>query len=234
MARKTLPPRGPRLELCGDLSVAFVNTTSARENNRQQGVGDYGELLAWARAVGVLSALEAERLSVRASERPELAEEVWARAAKLRSALFRLFLAVMAGRELPRDDLEAITDAFHDAMTARRMVSGDEGVSWIWAGDENVLDRMFWPVLSAATELLVSLRGRPHVRQCAAEGCTLFFIDRGRRQQKRWCEMKTCGRRVKSLRFYYRKGRAVRMRQMDELHGPGRRRRRVSKRTRSK
>lgn len=234
MARKPLPPRGPRLDLAGDLGVAFVNTAGAREDNYQQGVGSYKELLAWSRAVDVLSALDVERLSRRAAEHPELADEVWARAAKLRSILFRLFLAVMTGKELPREDLDAIVDAHHQALAARRLIAGEEGVSWIWAGDEDALDRMLWPILHSAIELLISLEGRPQVRQCAAKGCTLFFVDRGKKQQKRWCEMRTCGRRAKSLDYYYRRGRAARMAEMDKIFGPGRRRRRPSKAPKSK
>jgi len=206
MARKPRPPRGPQLELAGALPVAFVNTAGARKDNRQQGVASYAELIAWGRQVGVLSALEAERLRLRAAARPAEAQEVFGVAAKLRALLFRLFLAVATGKELPEGDLAALSDALDAALPAVRLARGEGGVEWGWAGDPDALDRVLWPVLLSAAELLISLENRPHVKQCAAEGCTLFFVDRTPSGRRRWCEMKTCGNRAKSLRYYHRTG----------------------------
>ena len=52
MPKKSLPPRGPQLELAGDLSVAFVNTAGARDKKRQQPVTTYAELLIWSKQAG--------------------------------------------------------------------------------------------------------------------------------------------------------------------------------------
>ncbi len=42
MAKRTLLPRSPQLELAGgELSVAFLNTAGARPDNRQLGVSSY-------------------------------------------------------------------------------------------------------------------------------------------------------------------------------------------------
>lgn len=228
MARKPLRPRGPQPELAGDLCVAFVNTAGARKKNRQQGIESYRDLLAWAQAVDAVSSLEAERLGRRAAEQPQRAELVWGQARALRSALFRLFLAVMSEKELPVGDLDLINDALGRTLEAARMVPSEKGLRLGWVGDEDALDRVLWPVLHAAMNLLLSLEGRPHVRQCAASGCKLFFVDRSPSGKRSWCE-KICANRTKSLTFYYRTGRAERMRRMDYIHGPNRRRRRPGK-----
>ena len=65
-------------------------------------------------------------------------------------------------------------------------------------------------LLHFPAELLISLQGHPHVRQCAAPDCALFFVDRSPSGRKRWCEMKTCGNRVKSLRYYHKTGKKER------------------------
>ncbi len=156
-----------------------------------------------------LEALEAERLRRRAAEEPEAAAAAFALVKKLRSALFRIFLAVSNREELPADDLDVVSAALARAAPSTRLVKGEKGVTWSWAGDEDALDRMLWPVLLSAADLLISLEGRPHVRQCAAEGCTLFFVDRTPTGQRRWCEMKTCGNRAKALRYYHRRGKHV-------------------------
>ncbi|MCP5110919.1 MAG: hypothetical protein GY953_08805 [bacterium] len=200
MARKHPPPRGPQLDLAGNLSVAFVNTVGARDDNRQLGISSYPELLAWSQQAGTLSALEAERLRQRALEQPEAAAAAYEQVAAVRLNLFELFRATAMERQLPDKDLRAANEALRDALPALRMVPAEQGITWGWAGDENALDRMLWPMLFSAAELLIAAQGRPYVRQCAFKGCLLFFIDRSPSGQRRWCEMKTCGNRAKAQR----------------------------------
>ncbi len=138
------------------------------------------------------------------------------RIAKLRSSLFRVFRAIATGNELPDDDLDLVSEALVAAMPAIRLVRGEDGVTVGWAGDEDALDRMIWPVLFSTMELLTSLEGQPHVRQCAAPGCNLFFVDRTPTHRRRWCERRTCGSRTKSLRYYHKTGKHNRGR--DWLH----------------
>ncbi len=185
--------------------MAFVNTTGARDDNQQLGIGSYPELLAWSQAAGVLSVPEAERLRRRAAAAPEEAAAAFARVAKVRLSLFRIFLATGAGRELPEEDLAAVNEALGAALPALRMARAEQGVTWGWAGDEDALDRMLWPVLLSAAELLVAAEGRPHVRQCALKGCRLFFVDRSPSGQRKWCDMKTCGNRAKAARHRNRR-----------------------------
>jgi len=214
MARKKPPPRSPQLKLAGAFCVAFVNTAGARPDNGQQGVEDYGELVTWGQQAGVVSALEAERLRRLATERPADATAVLARAASLRVVLSRLFLAMMRGKDLPRPGLDAFNAALREALPALRVVPGEIGVTWGWEGDEEALDRVLWPVAHSAAETLIAAAGRPHVRQCAARGCRLWFVDRSPSGQRRWCEMKTCGNRAKTRTYYERKGRRERAERM--------------------
>ena len=88
--RKPPPPRGPQLELAGELCVTFVNTAGARADNRRQGVSSFAELVTWSREVGIVSAHEAERLRRRAAERP--AEAAFARAAKILAGMSLAFI----------------------------------------------------------------------------------------------------------------------------------------------
>ncbi|MEM7356914.1 MAG: CGNR zinc finger domain-containing protein [Acidobacteriota bacterium] len=210
MSKNKKLTRGPQLELAGDLSVAFVNTAAAREKNRQQGVSTYHELLVWSQQVGILQAAQAERLWTAAGDRPEAAAAALQRVLTARAALARLFIALQTQGEMPPGDLGLVNEALGEGMSAARLVPGEEGLVWGWAGDENALERPLWPALHAGAELLISTGGQPHVRQCALSGCRLFFIDRSRARQRRWCDMKTCGNRAKSLRFYRKTGKAAR------------------------
>lgn len=186
--------------------MAFVNTGSARPENRQQGAESYAELVAWGREVGVLSPDEAKRLLRRAGETPADAAATFARAAKLRFALARLFNAMTMAEEPPRAGLDGLNAAMKEAMPALRVVPGEAGVVWGWEGDDDDLGRVLWPVVLSAAETLIAAAGRPHVRQCAAKGCRLYFVDRGPKRQRRWCDMKVCGNRAKVSRHYRRQG----------------------------
>ena len=218
MAEKKKPPRGPQLELAGGhLAVAFVNTAAAAKGNRQMGLDGYEDLLTWGLRVGVLQAAGAERLRRRAAEHPEEAKKVYAWAIRLRITIARLFAAVAMQSELPAAELRAFNDALERALAPMRLVSGGEWLRWGWTGDEDALDRMLWPVLHAAAELLISVEGRPHIRQCARRGCLLYFIDRTPAGRRRWCEMKTCGNRAKAMRYYLRTGRKTRQDKMRRL-----------------
>ncbi|MCP3959093.1 MAG: hypothetical protein GY719_14680, partial [bacterium] len=69
--------------------------------------------------------------------------------------------------------------------------------------DGDNLDRMLWPVASSAGDLL-STKHHRNVRQCAGEGCDLLFVDRSGGSPRKWCSMRACGNKVKSLRHYHR------------------------------
>ena len=206
MPKKTPTRRDPQLALAGSLCVAFVNTAGAREINRQAGAATYAELLSWSLSAGVLPAAEVERLRLRAAEESAEARAVFAWASEFRSALARIFLAVGAGKTATPKDLATVSDAWIATLPAVRLVPDDPGIDFAWNGNHDALDRVLWPVLQSAVDLLRSLDGRPHVRQCAAEKCELFFLDSTRVGKRRWCEMKSCGRRANSLRHYHRSG----------------------------
>ena len=91
------------------------------------------------------------------------------------------------------------------------LVAADKGAAWGWAGDRDALDSLLSPILSSALEVMAVAGGRPYVRQCAAEGCRLFFVDRSPSGRRRWCEKKTCGHRAANLRYYHRRGKHERV-----------------------
>ena len=210
--RRPLPPRGPQLELAGAPCVAFVNTAGARPENRQQGVSNLAEFLVWCQKVGTLSSAAAERLGRRAAERPREAEAAFAKVAGLRAELVRLFAATWREEPLTQENLAAVNEALAPFLPDLRLVPAEKGVAWDWTGNADALDRALWPILQSATEVLIAAEGRPQVRRCAAEGCNLFFLDRSPSGHRVWCEMKTCGNRMKNLRYARRRGKGLRRR----------------------
>ena len=211
MPRKKPPrPRGPQLELAGALCVAFVNTSGARPQNRQQGVSNVADLVTWGREVEIVSAQEAERLRRWAAERPTEAKAELARVTTIRAGLARIFIAGQRQEPAHEGDLDVLNRTVAESSLALQLVATDSGASWGWAGGDDELDALLSPILSSAVEVMNAAAGRPHVRQCAGEGCRLFFVDRSPTGQRVWCE-KSCGHRVANLRYWRRRGKKRRV-----------------------
>jgi predicted RNA-binding Zn ribbon-like protein len=125
------------------------------------------------------------------------------RAVDLRDTLFALFSAVAERRPLPADDLARLDRLAHEASKRRALIPSGNGATWERQADEGELDSMLWPVVEAAALLLTSDRVA-RIRVCEGENCSRLFIDNSRRQNRRWCDMATCGNRAKARRHYAR------------------------------
>jgi len=190
----------------GALCLDFANTVRNRgREDETDRLADYRLLLAWAEQAGLLDSGRADALKRQAARRPRAAAAALKRAVTLRDALFGVFSAVAAGREPHAMDFQPFNDFLVRAVPHLRLAHTSGGARWTWSGDEENLDGFLWPVAWSAAELLTSCDlGR--VCECGAEDCRWLFIDTSRNRSRRWCDMKTCGNRVKARR-HYRKSR---------------------------
>ena len=87
-------------------------------------------------------------------------------------------------------------------MDRARLVPTRGGVAWAWADDDGALDRVLWPVVWSAVELLTSADlGR--IKECPGGGegpCAWLFVDTSKNAIRRWCSMAECGGEAKSRR----------------------------------
>ncbi len=214
MPSKKKTPRGPQLKIAGAISVAFVNTASARDKNRQVTVDSYATLVTWSQEAELLSMEAAERLRRRAAIVPKETEAVFDQARNLRNAFTRLFVAREQAEIADASDLAVVHQALDELTPPMRLIANGPNLVRHWVIQEDSLDPMLWPILQSATELLTS---ETRVGRCAAPGCDLMFVDDAPRGPRRWCEAKTCGNRMKSLRYYHRKGKESRRGRKDWL-----------------
>ena len=208
MAKKS-KKKGPRaLERAGALCLAFANTGVPRRDDRRKDskapasmpLKRYDELITWSQRMGVLNANLAERLRRVAAERPEEAAAVLAHAVRLRAAITRIFTSLVLSEEPESRDLAAV----NGHLQLRRAVPAGDGFDWGWPGDDDALDRPLWALAQSAAELLIS-DDRKQVGQCGARGCFQLFVRRSPRRI--WCDMSTCGNRMKGRRYQkYLKG----------------------------
>jgi predicted RNA-binding Zn ribbon-like protein len=136
-------------------------------------------------------------------------EQTLAAAHELRHGLHELLLGV-ARHEFPTDDEIAWLNAWlrdcHDHLLFAPS-SGD--AAWKWAADTTGAGfdpglAMLGLVVLSAVDLLQS-SDRSLLRVCANDRCGWLFVDRSRKHNRRWCEMRECGGRSKARRYQSRR-----------------------------
>jgi predicted RNA-binding Zn ribbon-like protein len=198
------------LELIGGAPcLDFANTVSTRiEAQRREYLTNYRELVAWSQHAQLLSMEDAQSLLHTACHHPDRAAAVLERAIALRETLYRVFAALAHDREPQDGDLMALNTALQQALSRSKIQLSAAGFEWSWAVARSDLDRMLWPIVRSAAELLTS-EDLGRVSQCARDGCDWLFVDASKNHSRRWCSMDVCGSRVKARRYYRRKKHAA-------------------------
>jgi len=197
------PERAPFKLLGGRLCLDFVDTVNWDSPRRaRERFYSFADLVDWAQFMEQVSDSQAERLRGAAARRPAEAKTIYRQAIDLRATLHRIFGAVAAGQPPDSDDLAGLNAALAAAMPHLRLRPGADHFEWGWS-DELLLDRVLWPVVRSAAELLTS-KELDRVGQCAGESCGWLFLDTSRNRSRRWCEMEHCGNRAKARRHYRR------------------------------
>jgi predicted RNA-binding Zn ribbon-like protein len=190
------------LTLTGQVSLDLVNTVDWRaSSDPKELLNSYSDLVRWGRHTGLLKEREARTLALEAAKHPKKASAVLKRALALRETLFRVFSAIMDGRQAEAADIESLNLSLSDALSRLRLRPASEGYQWEWTGGDADLERVLWPVVRAAGELLTSEQ-LSLLRQCPGDGCAWLFLDTSRNKSRRWCTMEVCGNRSKARRHY--------------------------------
>ena len=186
--------------LCLDFTNTVKDTASSRELP-----SNYEELVAWSQQAGILSSEETEQLLDKAARRPAEAAMAFQRAVVLRETLFRIFLRIVKDQEVEESDMDTLNTMLAETMLHARLVPKGKCCEWSWMAQHDVLDRMLWPVIRSAADLLTS-EELWAVKTCASDDCSWLFLDTSKNQSRRWCAMKDCGNRAKVRNFRARGG----------------------------
>lgn len=187
----------------GDLALDLANTLSRRRTPEpREDLREYEDLVAWGLQARTLTSAEAAGLRRRAAESPRAARAALLRARAVREAVFDVFSALAEARPVPSTGLARLNAALPDALARLRLEPAGAGAEWAWS-EGAALDRVFWPAVRAAGDLLTG-PDRERVRECGARDCAWLFVDRSRNGTRRWCDMAVCGNREKARRFQTR------------------------------
>ena len=189
----------------------FVNTVKGRVSagGRRGGrdfadqiVGErltsFAAFVGWARLAGVVDAREAASLDRDALAATREADAVLRRAIALREAMYRLFKAAVERWSAREEDVATLNAEIQLARAHEHIVMSPRP-GWVW-DDTSSLDRVMWPIVRSAADLLTSPELR-RIGQCPGEECGWLFLDTSRSGRRQWCEMATCGTLAKVRRF---------------------------------
>lgn len=190
----------------GALALDFVNTTESRSaagGVEGERLVSYESLVRWGGLAGALGQREVRTLSHAASSRPAKASGVLRRAIAVREVMYRVFTAAMDGRTPGTADLDALNRELR-IVRAHECLGPGPPFTWRWDPDPTALDRVLWPVVRSAGELLTG-PSLHRIRQCPGEACGWLFLDVSRSGRRQWCDMAVCGNLAKVRRFRKRR-----------------------------
>ncbi len=184
----------PALELVNTLDLRF----SAQALDL---IPTYKDLLRFAIQLDLLTAEQARKLGRSVDEKE--AQRVLASTVELREALAAVFYGRMEGGKVPAAQMHILEQQFHAAAVHRRLLAGDAHLEWSWSGVERQAEIPLWMLAQAAADLLVSSDAEL-VKDCGDPTCRWLFLDVSKNHTRRWCDMKTCGNRMKARRHHAR------------------------------
>ncbi len=190
----------PQFDLSGGwLCLDFANTCVRPSSDAQERLQTYGDLVAFARQAGALGDAEAARRAHAGARRPAGAALALDEARRLRGAIFRLFSGAVAGRPPDAADVTVVNDVLARSTGHLRLASTGERFVLETVEPDEAFDRVLAPIARSAAELLAS-EGLGSVRECPARPCEWLFMDTTKNGSRRWCDVRTCGNRMRVRR----------------------------------
>ena len=187
----------------GWLCLDYANTVDWHASaNPEEQLSAYQDLVSWAKSMAILSPAATEELLAESKAEPAKARKILNQAIELREAIYRIFSSHAKGISASVDDILILNAAMDRLLPELKLALNNNVFEWEWVISTKCLDSLLGPVIWSAVGLLTS-DALERVGQCADEsGCGWLFWDNSRNRSRCWCDMKDCGNRAKSRRFY--------------------------------
>jgi predicted RNA-binding Zn ribbon-like protein len=184
----------PALELVNTLDMRFSGQTVDL-------IPTYKDLLRLTTQMRLLTAEQSRKLTRTVGE--EEGRRVLASTAGLREALAKLLYGWIDETRPSAGQLQILEQHFYAAALHRRLLAGESHLEWSWSGVERQAEVPLWMLAQAASDLLVSSDAEL-IKDCGDPTCRWLFLDVSKNHTRRWCDMKTCGNRMKARRHHAR------------------------------
>lgn len=199
--------RAAELDLLGGaLALDFANTAGGRDSQvPSENLQSHGDLLAWASHAGLLSAATESQLNAAIQRDPRFGVRLLKTAHDLRETIYEIGVALAHGRNPTESDLATLKDYYGRSITVAVLVSHDSAVFTFDFSTAPAEFALFGPIAVSALDILTSA-DKSRIKQCPAEDCGWLFIDSSKNRSRRWCDMATCGNRMKGRVYRERHG----------------------------
>ena len=175
-----------------------MNTTGLSKGKPFEELPNLAAALDWLGSAGFLEPDEIQDELVRFTADDGAAHEAMARVRAVRAGLRDLFDAAAEERAPTDASLEAINDVL-DVPERVRLVRAGDRLRVAHRRDGRPFDQ----ALSAIADAIGAEAGEGRLerfRVCENDRCRWAFYDRSRPGTRRWCEMSSCGNRMKAAR----------------------------------
>ena len=190
------PPEGPRPGL--EAAVDFVNTTGLTRGRPFEDFPTAEAVVDWLAANGYFPSEVADSEHGRFEEAPELDAAALRRVRALRAGLRELIDAQAEGRAPQPRAVKAVNDALAARESAQLVPAGSR-MRLAYRREGPPLEQALAAIARSIADELSE--GRPErFRICENDTCRWAFYDRSRPGTRRWCEMSSCGNRMKAAR----------------------------------
>ncbi len=193
---KTIPDSDWRdgfLFVGNHLALDFLNTRPVQSGEPMELLSDFGALLRWFQAAGLLNSREIANLQ-RQSGESATARRTLDAMRQLREKLRKEILAWEGGADVHRatlDELNRLMATY--PMLSKLQTAGNASSMELWFEPRQPED-LFAPLAHSAAKLFAEA-DRNRVRKCGQ--CVLHFYDTSKKGARRWCSMQLCGNRLK-------------------------------------
>ena len=189
--------------VAGQPCLDFCNTAEYRHTDHANEIlTSYRGLLNWCHHANLLS--EADMLALLLTISAEDSDIIFRRAFALREAIYEVFLTHLetqvAKKPVSAYALDVLNAEWQIAAANRKLIIQDKTLQWAW---KEILApaRVLHSIVFSAVEVL-TYDNLQWLRQCP--NCGWLFLDLSRNHNRTWCNMQSCGNRVKVRRHYQR------------------------------
>jgi predicted RNA-binding Zn ribbon-like protein len=180
--------------LGGGLSVDFVNTTLSNAEL------PWDRLILFLESTRIVSTERGAQLLALPQSNPQAAEALLLKAQRLSSALRKTFTAMLRKHRIEREWIAPVNEILRITEGHDELVSEDGNLRIEFIAREGGLDWLLAAVARSGAEIIAEGPGA-RLRLCANPHCGLFFCDKSRTHQRRWCSMAVCCNRSKVAAF---------------------------------
>ena len=186
-----------------NLALNFANTESGRGGEHHLNhLKSAADVLTWARHADVITDSAAQQGHGLVKEKKALAERIFQGAVSLRSAIYDINAAFVAGREPGEISLKALIAEHCETLRGAKLLQQGSRYDWSWNPDDDLAAAILGPIAEAAIGLLTR-QEKSRIKQCRGMHCGWLFLDTTKNNSRCWCDMRVCGNRskIKAMRM---------------------------------